>query len=344
MNNLDTVWNLAIVHNNSLLDLSGMNNLRSLSGSFISYITNNNSLSTLVGLENLSCLNDYIVIGDNPNLTVLTTFPNLHYINGTLSIINNDSLLNLNGFEELDSINGHLNIDDNNNLVDIQGLENLVKVSNSLSLEANYSLQGLGGLVSLEYIGGGLSINGCNELISLSGLDSLKEVNGNLNINENNSLQNLSGINNIESESIMNLSITYNPQLSTCEVQSVCDYLANPNGDIQIYVNATGCNNSVEVTEACTVGIPENASDTPLTAYPNPFTTSTTIEYELTEPSHVQLTIYNAIGEEVYKAEDRLMPLGKHTFIWTADRLPEGLYYAVLRSEKEVSVVKMVKQ
>ncbi len=79
-------------------------------------------------------------------------------------------------------------------------------------------------------------------------------------------------------------------------------------------------------------------------SYPNPFTTSTTIEYELTELSRVQLTIYNAIGDEVYKAEDRMMPQGKHSFVWNAEGLPEGLYYAVLRSGDGVSVVKIVKQ
>jgi len=78
--------------------------------------------------------------------------------------------------------------------------------------------------------------------------------------------------------------------------------------------------------------------------YPNPFTTSTTIEYELIEPTHVNLTIYNAIGETIYEAEDRLMPIGKQTFIWSAESLPEGLYYAVLRSGEGVSVVKMFKQ
>jgi len=81
-----------------------------------------------------------------------------------------------------------------------------------------------------------------------------------------------------------------------------------------------------------------------LKCYPNPFTTCTTIEYELTEPSRVQLRIYNAIGRVVYQAEDRNMAMGKHSFVWTADRLPEGLYYAVLKSEVGVSVVKMIKQ
>ncbi len=79
-------------------------------------------------------------------------------------------------------------------------------------------------------------------------------------------------------------------------------------------------------------------------SYPNPFTTSIAIEYELAEPTHVQLTIYNAIGETIQVAVDRLTPVGKHTFTWSAESLPEGLYYGVLRSGEGVSVVKMVKQ
>ncbi len=92
------------------------------------------------------------------------------------------------------------------------------------------------------------------------------------------------------------------------------------------------------------VNIKENVSNGSITCYPNPFTTTTTIEYELIEPSHVQLTIYNAIGEVVYKAEDRIMAVGKHSFTWSGDRLSQGLYYVVLRSEDGVSVMKMVKQ
>ncbi|MCK4568893.1 MAG: T9SS type A sorting domain-containing protein [Bacteroidales bacterium] len=88
----------------------------------------------------------------------------------------------------------------------------------------------------------------------------------------------------------------------------------------------------------------ETYSPLPLNTYPNPFTTTTTIEYELTEPSRVQLSIYNAIGETIYVTEESLLPQGKHTFTWSPERLPQGMYYGVLRSEEGVSVVKMVKQ
>jgi len=92
------------------------------------------------------------------------------------------------------------------------------------------------------------------------------------------------------------------------------------------------------------IGIDENITNLSVAIYPNPISAITIIKYELTEQTPVQLTIYNSIGEEVYKAEDRLMSAGEHTFTWSPEKLPEGMYYAVLRSEGGVNTVKMVKQ
>jgi len=78
--------------------------------------------------------------------------------------------------------------------------------------------------------------------------------------------------------------------------------------------------------------------------YPNPFTTTTTIEYELTESTHVNLTIYSSMGQAIEEAFDEVLTPGSHSFTWTPEGLPQGLYYAVLRSEEGVSVIKMLKQ
>jgi len=126
----------------------------------------------------------------------------------------------------------------------------------------------------------------------------------------------LSGLDNIAPSSIVNLEIRQNPSLSICEVKSICDYLLSPNGTVEIYDNAPGCNSQQEVEDACTVGISEQQSASQLSTYPNPFTTTTTIEYELKEISNIQFTIYNVIGEVVYMGEDRMLQ-GKHIFIWT---------------------------
>lgn len=79
-------------------------------------------------------------------------------------------------------------------------------------------------------------------------------------------------------------------------------------------------------------------------AYPNPFSTSTTIEFELYTISNIQYTVYNVMGEVVHQAEYSMMPPGNHKVTWSPGPLPAGMYYAVLRSEDGVSVMKMVKQ
>jgi hypothetical protein len=49
------------------------------------------------------------------------------------------------------------------------------------------------------------------------------------------------------------MQIVDNTTLSECEIISVCLYMANPGGVIQINNNAPGCNNQAEVEEACEI-------------------------------------------------------------------------------------------
>ena len=342
LENLSFIGESLDIRGTVLNSLTGLNNLTYI-GENLS-IDLGDSIASLSGIENLEYIGGDISLHHNERLTNIDALHNTSHVGGSVILAYCHSLTTLSGLPIMDTIHGSLQLLNMYGLTNVAGLDSLKYIDERLRIIYCYDLENMYNLGNLNHIGTSLIINKCNNLTSLTGLDSVIYIGGDLLIDENNSLQTLSGIDNIESESIENLSITYNPQLSTCEVQSVCEYLANPNGDIQIYVNGTGCNNSVEVTEACTVGMPEKTSDTPLTVYPNPFTTSTTIEYELTEPSHIQLTIYNAIGGVVYTAEDRLIFAGKHSFTWSPERLPEGMYYAVLRSEEGVSVVKMVKQ
>jgi hypothetical protein len=226
----------------------------------------------------------------------------------------------------------------------MDGLQNLDSIGGVLHIADNNLLTNMSGWESLKSIEGDLLVSDNDSMLNLSGMDSLSYLGGELAIMDNLSLQSLSGIDNIEEGSIIDLLIIGNHQLTHCAVEGICTYILNPSGVTWISVNATGCNSVEEVEEVCTVGVPELPKSIGLSIYPNPFTTSTTIEYERYEPTHVHLTIYNAIGEAIHMAEERLMPEGKHTFTWSPESLPGGLYYGVLRSRDGVSVVKMVKQ
>jgi len=80
----------------------------------------------------------------------------------------------------------------------------------------------------------------------------------------------LAGLDYIDASSINNLSITDNNSLSTCEAQSVCNYLAAPGGTIDIHNNAIGCNSQEEVAEACASGLDDITFNNHVTIYPNP--------------------------------------------------------------------------
>ncbi|NQT78400.1 MAG: T9SS type A sorting domain-containing protein [Bacteroidetes bacterium] len=247
-------------------------------------------------------------------------YPNCTEIEGYVTIIPKSEIVSLQNLNAITSIGGQLMIGGCNSLSTLSGLNNLQNIGGSLTIVSNYNLMNLTALNNLRSIGFTLTIFNNDRIKTLFGLDSL------------------------DSETIGNLDISYNDSLSWCAIESVCQYISNPNGSLFIR-NSIGCD-SVEVVEKyCQhTMITEQRSDPQLTIYPNPFTTFTTIEYELNEISNIQFTIYNVIGEMVYETVDRIMPQGKHSFTWTADRLPMGLYYAVLRSEEGVSVVKMIKQ
>jgi len=79
-----------------------------------------------------------------------------------------------------------------------------------------------------------------------------------------------------------------------------------------------------------------------LPVYPNPFTTSTTIEYELTQPSTVQLTIYDYLGKQV-KVIEKKQAQGKQQITWNAEGLPAGVYFCVIKTNQGIETTKLIK-
>ena len=69
-----------------------------------------------------------------------------------------------------------------------------------------------------------------------------------------------------------------------------------------------------------------------LSNYPNPFNSSTVIEYEIEKKGEVQLEIYNLLGQKVTTlVHDEMLP-GKHSVRWDADKYSSGIYFSVLKT------------
>lgn len=253
--------------------------------------------------ENISNLNGFNALtsfgGDlwllETNLSNLAGLDNITAIQGGLHMMSNNALTNIESLSNVTSIGGFFSIDDNNSLKSLVGLNKITSIEGNFIISRNDSLMSINSLSNLTIIGGHFTIRDNAFLTSLSGLENVTSIHGKIVIDYNSNLITITGIDKINSESITDLHITENYSLSMCEAQSVCNYLASPNGVIDVYNNATGCNNKEEVIAACIDWIPYYNSETNITIYPNPAKKELFILSE-NEISVNEVNIFNQLG------------------------------------------------
>jgi hypothetical protein len=271
-------------------------------------IVDNQLLADLSGLNNLSNVGeDFFIIG-NDILDDLSGLENLNYINGEL-YIKEKSLMNILALSNLDSIGRGLKVWDCFKLTNLDGLENLTKIKGGgFELISDTAIVDISALENLTIIDGLLLITNNTSLTQLSGLDGLTEVEGQVYIQGNNSLINIDGISNIDLISVPQLIISHNYLLSTCAIQNICDYLANPNGTVSISNNATGCNTPEEVEDACIVGISNIYAEPEFAIYPNPANKEIFVSAS-SGATIDKVSIFNQLGQNVLIQNQISIPL-----------------------------------
>jgi len=76
--------------------------------------------------------------------------------------------------------------------------------------------------------------------------------------------------------------------------------------------------------------------------HPNPFNASTTIEFTLPKAAHVEISVYNILGQKVATLLDGQKTAGRHLITWNPENEPSGLYFARLKSGVECRAIKML--
>jgi len=150
------------------------------------------------------------------------------------------------------------------------------------------------------------------------------------------------------------------------------EYLVRRNKGLEI-----GSDNSVILTDAVAIGIYDGNIDSGLESYvgrmnlmcrlnlndhsnridgidqalnaatlgqnfPNPFSRSTEIAYELTDGSPVSFLVTDLTGRQVMEVNQGLMPAGKHTYTLQTSSLEPGAYFYTLKAGNFVQTKQMV--
>jgi hypothetical protein len=89
---------------------------------------------------------------------------------------------------------------------------------------------------------------------------------------------------------------------------------------------------------------PKKESKFSMIAYPNPFETSTTVEFTLPKEENVTLRLFNALGVEVESMmEQETLSAGTYKRVTRSD-LSSGIYFAILQTTNGTQTIKIIKQ
>lgn len=198
------------------------------------------------------------------------TYPGCTTIEGD-AIIDNINIYNLNGLSQIISIAGNLQISFCSQLHNLYGLNSLTYVGQDLQINNNYLLQNLVGLNSLQSVDRDINITNNYALNSFQGLNHLSHI-GRTFYTLGSAITNLNGLSSLSSvkkiylgnnsilesiDDISNISnleflaIFDNPNLSNCAIESICNYINNPQNIASINNNAIGCSSRTEIQEDC---------------------------------------------------------------------------------------------
>lgn len=99
---------------------------------------------------------------------------------------------------------------------------------------------------------------------------------------------------------------------------------------------------TLNVVQGSSTGIAENELISGLQNYPNPFSTSTNINYSLSTNASIELSILDLLGNKVMILENNSKAAGTHTIELNAENLAEGMYLLQLKANGSISTRKMI--
>jgi len=77
------------------------------------------------------------------------------------------------------------------------------------------------------------------------------------------------------------------------------------------------------------------------TVYPNPFNPSATISYSVPQAGHINLDVYNLLGQKITSLYNGFQPAGNYTINWQPKELSSGVYLVKLANGEAVKTTRV---
>jgi hypothetical protein len=305
------------IDGSDVTDLSPLIQLRGVTGHLI---IRTKRLKTLDGLEGILYVNGNIQIENNDSLLALYAFNDKYFtsVGGDIHFLGNPMLTTLEGFQYLTHIyaEGELSsaglwFFDNPSLKHVDELANLTHVGKGIYFYGSDNLESVAGFSNIKELPDDLVIHTSPLLTNLQGLHNLEVVNGNFQIDKtgvidfddlynlrhiggalaivsNDHLTSIDGLSKLDPNSLKgdrdgyrdHLEILFNPLLSECSIDAICNMLVRDDITFDIQYNAEGCNDDAEVLNNCSSTSVDDMHQAGITLYPNPSSGSLIIESE----------------------------------------------------------------
>jgi mannose/cellobiose epimerase-like protein (N-acyl-D-glucosamine 2-epimerase family) len=76
--------------------------------------------------------------------------------------------------------------------------------------------------------------------------------------------------------------------------------------------------------------------------FPNPFNSTTNIEFYLPTESNIELTVYNSLGQEIEKLFHGKLTKDTHRFVWQSELQASGIYFYKVKLKNRSIIKKMI--
>jgi hypothetical protein len=110
----------------------------------------------------------------------------------------------------------------------------------------------------------------------------------------------------------------------------------NDDPNMNGYTNLEEYLNSLSVVTEIQGSITPDTYGLELLNYPNPFNPDTNILYRIPTRSHVKITLYNSVGQELFDLVDEIKTAGEYTIRLSGKQLASGVYFLKMAAGDEI--------